>query len=85
MNVTQYNSIKAIQDRIVVLEREMAFLQLPATQRYPITELSYREPTYFDYNIYADEIIALLYSLMNIELQALETQFDNITVSGSLG
>jgi len=84
MTTQQYTSIAEIKNRIDILNNELIFIQRPETLRYPITELSYRENDTFDYNVYSTEIISLIYNLLTNEKTILESQFNQIYVSGSL-
>ena len=81
MNNTQYNSIHTLKTRIDELTTEISFLNRPETLRYTFTECSYRT---FNYNDYSIEMVTLLNQLLNSELSTLQTQFNNIVVSGSL-
>jgi hypothetical protein len=81
MNNTQYNSIHTLKSRIDELTTELTFINRPETLRYTFTECSYRT---FNYNDYSTEMVALLNYLLNQELSTLQTQFNNIIVSGSL-
>ena len=80
MNTTEYTTIETIKERIDELQTELTFLVRPETLKYPITEISRREP-WFDYNDYADEIITLLSGSLDTELQGLIVQFNDIIVS----
>jgi len=81
MTTEEFNKVDTLNTRKEDLESELSFLLRPETKRYTITELSHRE---FDYDVYSDEIITTVYTLLNDELIDVQNQMDNIICSGSL-